>query len=127
MILIPSDTYSVPVVGILYNATAGKDRCNGSSPAERSLSGLKTPLGYVARSSARMQISSRRSRVTLPAPPAECRYDRAVTTTWPMYDNDSIGDCTIAAAGHLIEVVERQAPAPVVPATTAIVSAYSAI
>jgi hypothetical protein len=62
----------------------------------------------------------------LPAPPTECRYDRAVTT-WPMYDNDAIGDCTIAAAGHLIESWSASAGASVVPLASDIVSAYSAV
>jgi hypothetical protein len=63
---------------------------------------------------------------SLPAPPAVCRYDAAVTT-WPMYGNDTIGDCTCAAAGHLIEVWTAQAGAPSVPLESAIVGAYSAI
>ncbi len=62
----------------------------------------------------------------LPAPPAVCRYDSAVTT-WPMYGNDTIGDCTCAAAGHLIEVWTAQAGAPSVPLESAIVAAYSAM
>jgi hypothetical protein len=62
----------------------------------------------------------------LPPPPAECRWDRSAPT-WPMYDNDSIGDCTCAAAGHLIEAWSGSAGALTVPATSAIVAAYSAI
>jgi hypothetical protein len=62
----------------------------------------------------------------LPAPPTECRYDRAVAN-WPMYGNDTLGDCTIAAAGHLIESWSASAGAPVVPTESAIVSAYSAV
>ena len=38
----------------------------------------------------------------LPAPPATKDYSRAVTT-WPMMGNDAYGDCTCAAAGHMIE------------------------
>ncbi|HEX3806929.1 MAG TPA: hypothetical protein VHV52_09145 [Gaiellaceae bacterium] len=38
----------------------------------------------------------------LPNPPAS--FDEtAHVSDWPMYDNDTIGDCTIAAAGHMIE------------------------
>jgi len=39
----------------------------------------------------------------LPAPPAELDLTTHVAD-WPMYANDRIGDCTIAAAGHMIEV-----------------------
>ena len=38
----------------------------------------------------------------LPPPPASKDYSRAVTT-WPMMGNDTYGDCTCAAAGHMIE------------------------
>ena len=38
----------------------------------------------------------------LPAPPAS--FDEtAHVSEWPMYANDTIGDCTCAAAGHMIE------------------------
>src|SRR5579862_2094536 len=39
----------------------------------------------------------------LPAPPAELDLTTHVAD-WPMYASDRIGDCTIAAAGHMIEV-----------------------
>ena len=41
-------------------------------------------------------------RTKLPAPPAQLDLTAHVAD-WPMYDNDRIGDCTIAAAGHMIE------------------------
>jgi hypothetical protein len=37
----------------------------------------------------------------LPSPPATVEYGAKVTS-WPMYDNDKYGDCTCAAAGHMI-------------------------
>jgi hypothetical protein len=41
-------------------------------------------------------------RSALPAPPSS--FDEtAHETEWPMYANDRIGDCTMAAAGHMIE------------------------
>jgi len=41
--------------------------------------------------------------LSLPSPPA--RLDRCKgVAQWPMYDNDKIGDCTVAGAAHLIEV-----------------------
>ena len=39
---------------------------------------------------------------TLPAPPATFA-ETAKVSDWPMYANDRIGDCTTAAAGHMIE------------------------
>jgi hypothetical protein len=41
-------------------------------------------------------------REVLPAPPAELDFSRPVLE-WPMYGNDRIGDCTTAAAAHMIE------------------------
>ena len=38
----------------------------------------------------------------LPAPPDELDLTQQVPE-WPMYGNDRIGDCTTAAAGHMIE------------------------
>lgn len=39
---------------------------------------------------------------TLPAPPVKDGYIEKVGT-WPMYLNDELGDCVIAAAGHMID------------------------
>ncbi len=41
-------------------------------------------------------------RAALPAPPDTLDLSRGVHE-WPMYGNDRIGDCTTAAAGHMIE------------------------
>jgi hypothetical protein len=38
----------------------------------------------------------------LPAPPPSVDYSKAVAS-WPMMGNDNYGDCTCAAAGHMIE------------------------
>jgi hypothetical protein len=39
----------------------------------------------------------------LPAPPAQVDW-QAKVANWPMMDNDTLGDCTCAAAGHMIEL-----------------------
>ena len=41
-------------------------------------------------------------RAKLPPPPPAIDLAAAVTE-WPMYANDRIGDCTTAAAAHMIE------------------------
>lgn len=38
---------------------------------------------------------------TLAAPPASCDW-QADSIAWPMYGNSDIGDCTCAAAGHVV-------------------------
>ena len=40
----------------------------------------------------------------LPAPPPALDYSQRRFAAWPMYLNDKVGDCTCAAAGHMIEV-----------------------
>lgn len=56
----------------------------------------------------------------LPSPPA--RLDlTAHVAEWPMYDNDRIGDCTIAAAGHMIEAWSAAATGTAVEVTDAAV------
>jgi hypothetical protein len=40
--------------------------------------------------------------VALPATPPSCDWTTGVPS-WPMYGNDVLGDCTIAAVGHMIQ------------------------
>lgn len=46
---------------------------------------------------------------------------------WPMYDNDTIGDCTCAAVGHQIETWTANANQLVTLALNDVIAAYSAI
>lgn len=64
---------------------------------------------------------------TLPAPPAS--YDLTPKVkAWGMMENDQIGDCTCAAAGHLImEWTANAGKKMVTPSDKQIVAAYSAI
>lgn len=63
----------------------------------------------------------------LPAPPASFDLTSKVTA-WGMMDNDQIGDCTCAAAGHLIMEWTANAKGKMVtPTDKQIVAAYSAI
>jgi len=64
---------------------------------------------------------------SLPTPPASFDVGAKVTS-WGMMDNDQIGDCTCAAAGHLImEWTANAKKKMVTPSDKQIVSAYSAI
>src|ERR1700733_9167686 len=65
---------------------------------------------------------------TLPQVPAEYAYAKNIgASAWGMMDNDKIGDCTCAAAGHLIMEWTDDNGALVTPATKQIIAAYSAI
>jgi hypothetical protein len=64
----------------------------------------------------------------LPTPPASCDLTAKVGSSWGMMDNDQIGDCTCAAAGHLImEWTANAKPKMFTPTDKQIVAAYSAI
>jgi hypothetical protein len=62
-------------------------------------------------------------RPALPPPPSSVDYGKAVSV-WPMYDNDKWGDCTCAAAGHMIQNWTANAGAPVTPPDSDVVSFY---
>jgi hypothetical protein len=59
----------------------------------------------------------------LPNPPASVDYGVRVAA-WPMYGNDKYGDCTCAAAGHMIQNWTANANGEVTPPNSAVVSFY---
>jgi hypothetical protein len=64
----------------------------------------------------------------LPAPPASLDLTTKVGASWGMMDNDQIGDCTIAAAGHLLmEWTANAGKKLFTPTNRQIISAYSAV
>lgn len=62
----------------------------------------------------------------LAPPPPSIDWGEKVSS-WPMMGNDSIGDCTTAAAGHCIEEWTTDTGTPVIVPDEAIVAAYSAV
>ena len=64
----------------------------------------------------------------LPAPPASCTLYKNVTVPWGMDLNDTEGDCTIAAAAHMVmEWTGNAKPPPVVIPDAAIQAAYNVV
>jgi hypothetical protein len=59
----------------------------------------------------------------LPTPPAATTYGNKVPV-WPMYDNDKWGDCTCAAAGHMIQNWTANASGEVTPPDSAVDEFY---
>lgn len=59
----------------------------------------------------------------LPAPPASVDYGSKVPT-WPMYYNDEYGDCTCAAAGHMIQAWTANASTEVSPPESSVLKFY---
>lgn len=61
-------------------------------------------------------------------PPAPLQVDRASkVSSWPMYGNDTIGDCTCAAIGHMIQAWTAYAGAEVTVPQSSVIGLYSAV
>jgi hypothetical protein len=63
----------------------------------------------------------------LPTPPTSLDLTAKVGKSWGMMDNDQIGDCTVAAAGHLLMEWTANAKKMFTPTNQQIVAAYSAV
>ncbi len=64
----------------------------------------------------------------LPAPPASLDLTTSVKAPWGMMDNAQVGDCTCAAAGHLLMEWTANAQSKMfTPSDAQIIAAYSAI
>jgi hypothetical protein len=61
--------------------------------------------------------------VLLPEIPAEADWTGGVPS-WPMYGNNSLGDCTLACVGHMIQAWTAAAGRPVTPEEAAMIAAY---
>ncbi len=59
----------------------------------------------------------------LPPPPPAVDYGKKVPL-WPMYGNDIYGDCTCAAAGHMIQCWTANAAAELSPANNSVIRFY---
>lgn len=88
----------------------------------------KLKLGkQVARHDPRTLLMASYVTTGLPTPPASHDIGTKVKS-WGMMENDQIGDCTCAAAGHLImEWTANAGKKMVTPSNKQIVAAYSAI
>jgi hypothetical protein len=63
--------------------------------------------------------------LTAPAPPLFSDWLEQVQS-WPMFANDTLGDCVEAASGHMIQLWQSfTAPSAAVPTQAQIISAYS--
>ena len=73
------------------------------------------------------KMASLRLAVNAPPPPPSLTYTGHIKS-WPMFDNDTIGDCTVAAIGHLIQLYSSYTkPAPLIMSNTDIINTYSAV
>ena len=90
---------------------------------------LKLKLGKgTARHDPRTLLMAAYITPALPTPPARFDLTTKVKSSWGMMENDQIGDCTCAAAGHLImEWTANAGKKMIVPTNKQIVAAYSAV
>ncbi len=90
---------------------------------------LKLKLGKLtARHDPRTLLLATYATPALPAPPVQINVAKDVKGSWGMMDNDQIGDCTCAAAGHLLMEWTASAQGKMyTPSDAQIVAAYSAI
>ena len=79
-----------------------------------------------ARHDARTLMLSAYVDGALPPPPTTVDWSKAVPR-WPMFKNDSIGDCTCAAAGHIVQGWTGNARQLVTVTDAAVLEMYSAI
>ncbi|HWY22526.1 MAG TPA: hypothetical protein VNX26_14970 [Candidatus Acidoferrum sp.] len=106
---------------------AGKSVAVKSDPTR--IDPLKLKLGkHAARHDPRTLLLASYATPALPAPPPKLNLATKVKGAWGMMDNDQLGDCTCAAAGHLIMEWTANAQSKMVtPPDAQIVDAYSAI
>ncbi|HEY3974309.1 MAG TPA: hypothetical protein VGM18_14990 [Candidatus Sulfotelmatobacter sp.] len=98
-----------------------------SDPTRIDTRKLKLGKG-VARHDPRTLLLASYVTPALPTPPASADLTAKVGSSWGMMDNDQLGDCTCAAAGHLImEWTANAGKKMVTPTDKQIVAAYSAI
>jgi hypothetical protein len=90
---------------------------------------LKLKLGkQPARHDPRTLLFATYATAALPAPPPSLDLTGKVKVPWGMMDNAQIGDCTCAAAGHLLmEWTANAQSKTVTPTDAQIIAAYSAI
>lgn len=80
-----------------------------------------------ARHDPRTLMLARYLTPALPPAPAACDWGAKVPR-WPMYLNDSLGDCTCAAAAHMIQAWTKDAqPREVTISDAAVLKAYQAV
>jgi len=73
-----------------------------------------------------LQLANYITPALLPPLPDQFDWSQNVAS-WPMMMNDTIGDCTIAAAGHCIQEWTTDVGNPVILPDSTIVASYSAV
>jgi hypothetical protein len=90
---------------------------------------LKLKLGkHPAQHDPRTLLFATYATAALPAPPPSLDLTKNMKVPWGMMDNAQVGDCTCAAAGHLLmEWTSNSQSKIFTPSDNQIIAAYSAI
>lgn len=83
-------------------------------------------LGKTPRRFDKRTLRLAKYSVALPPPPVSVDFASKVSD-WPMMANDSVGDCTCAAAGHMIEQWGVYASVPTILTDAEVLGAYPVI
>lgn len=87
----------------------------------------RRPLGKLPAQPARPHLKASAVLAELPTPPAKADW-QSDSISWPMYANDSIGDCTCAGVGHMVNQLTFYGSGTEAQPTEAhVVAMYSAI
>ena len=73
-----------------------------------------------------LQLANYLTPTAIAPPPVKEDYEKKVKN-WPMMQNDQLGDCTCACAGHMIEEWTTYAGAAFTPGDSAILKAYEVV
>jgi hypothetical protein len=82
----------------------------------------KRPAKHDSRT---LQLANYTAKVA-PAPPKHDDWEKKVHR-WPMMMNDTVGDCTCACAGHMIEQWTTYSKTQLTPTDRQVIAVYSAI
>lgn len=63
----------------------------------------------------------------LPIPPTVTGWEKTVQSNWGMMKNDTLGDCTCAAMGHMVLNWTANSTSPITVSDEDVVKAYSAV
>ncbi len=95
-------------------------------PHPMDLSGMRLGKQPARRDARTFLLADYLDAEVLPTPPPHLRWTQNVGS-WPMMRNDTIGDCTVSAAGHCIQEWTAFSGTEVIPSDDDVVAAYSAI
>lgn len=91
---------------------------------------MRLGKGSARRDARNFKLASYTTPADLPTPPKSCDWSRAVVSAgvpFEMYHNDAVGNCTLAAAAHMVQVWTANASTDLVLTDKDVLDAYTLI